>query len=366
MATWQGEHLMWLTPEAIAFENSNRMFSRLSMRHGVETDQEILSHAATVVGANISNKLGVSGRLLKDNERELLFGAMQQYIEHTRDDTRCDAYLKKHGIPSVPNWSARADNKTESTSIFNPGRAIGTAAQMLRLMNNIISTGNVFDVGSKGAGKGEITEASAREIREWISKDAALQQIMASGAFMANIVDPAKVWLSHGSTFTKNEQGLATIADKNGNTVALEKLVEAFDKGLNSYKGATFDAADLYLADLTRQHMTLEKGLLAVYNKKNLIDLFEPEHQGTVAYFKELHERMIDLIDQHKGKKSLDADFAKGIYYILFESGPEIYPQPGVLQARRYGYEREVTTSAKALGGLESGARIRSVSVEKL
>lgn len=367
-ATWQGEHLMWLTALAIAFENSNRMFSRLAMRHGVETDERILENAANTVSANISNTLGVPGHLPKTNERELLFGAMQEYIGDTRDNSRCDAYLKKYGI-SVPNWSARPDNKTESTSIFNPGRAIGVAGQMMRLMNNIISTEKIFDVGSKGAGKGEITEASAKEIREWLSKDGTLQQIMASGAFMANIVDPAKVWSSHGMALTKNEQGAATITDKNGNRVALEKLVEAFDKGVNSYKdpnGATFDAADLYLADLTCQHITLEKGLLAVYKKPSLIDLFEPEHQGTVAYYKELHERMIDLIDQYKGKKGPDADFAKGIYYILFESGPQIYPQPGVLQARRCGYEREVTTSAQAVDGLQSGSRISSVPVELL
>lgn len=362
-ATWQGEHLMWLTAEAIAFENSNRMFSRLAMRHGVETDERILENAANTVSANISNKLGVPGHLPKTNERELLFGAMQEYIGDTRDNSRCDAYLKKYGI-SVPNWSARPDNKTESTSIFNPGRAIGVAGQMMRLMNNIISTEKIFDVGSKGAGKGEITEASAKEIREWLSKDGTLQQIMASGAFMANIVDPAKVWSSHGMALTKNEQGAATITDKNGNRVALEKLVEAFDKGVNSYKdpnGATFDAADLYLADLTCQHITLEKGLLAVYKKPSLIDLFEPEHQGAVAYYKELHERMIDLIDQYKGKKGLDADFAKGIYYILFESGPEIYPQPGVLQARRYP---EVTSTANEVQGLK--ARISSPSIELL
>jgi len=343
-ATWQGEQLASLSPKSIAHMSYNNMLGRLYLNQEAAIGQkpsEAMYDLAAEKPFHTGNALGLPGNSITAQERELIDATISARISATRDDPRYNVFLIKYGEPA-PNYSARPDAKSGKKETFNSGRAIGIAAKEAGIWSNVIGVAEMFDVGTRGEGKGEITQASILEVRKWKRKDPYIQQMLTAGALVANFVNLEEKWARGGITY--HEDAVNPTLTKKGATVLLRDLQDAYDHKQSEYKdpktGAVFDAGDLVMAHLTEQFHKLEKGLLAVYNKKDVLNLFEKEHQPTIMAYKELYDHILTRLRETKpGKdepKSKDRELLEGAYYVLFEGGNGIYPLDSLLEKRMH------------------------------
>jgi hypothetical protein len=359
-ATWQGEQLSSLTPKSIAYMAYNNTLGRLYLSqeaaHGGKPSDK-LSELASERPYHIGNMLGFPGSGVTSGERELMDATINARITSTRDDPRYNTFLQKYGEPA-PNYSARPNAKGNRPETFNSGRAIGIAAKEAGIWSNVIGISEMFDFGKKGSGKGEITEASAADIRRWMKKDFYIQHMLTAGALVANFVNLEEKW-ARGDIQYQEDAGGITLTKKNA-TVSLETLKAAYDSPkTKEYKdpktGVVFDAGDLVMAHLTDQFHKLKKGLHAVYpGKKDLIDLFDKSHQPAILAYKGLYDEVLKrLRETKKVRKSLadktseeytdtdrrmlkDRELLEGTYYVMFESGEGIFPIPSLLEQGLY------------------------------
>lgn len=387
-ATWQGEQLSSLSPKSIAYMAYNNTLGRLYLSqeaaHGSKPSEKLFE-IASESPYHIGNMHGFPGSGVTSAERELMDATISARIASTRDDPRYDAFLSKYGEPS-PNYSARPNAKGNGHDTFNSGRAIGIAAKEAGIWSNVIGISEMFDFGKKGTGKGEITEASAADIRRWMKKDFYIQHMLTAGALVANFVNLEEKWARGNITYREDADGI-TLTKKNA-TVSLEVLKQAYKKGKDttSYKdpktGVVFDAADLVMAHLTDQFHRLKKGLHAVYpGKKDLIDLFDKVHQPTILAYKELYDNVLERLRSTKNVRSQmeevnrlvvesndrylneseqalvdrkeelskalkDRELLEGAYYVMFEGGDGIFPIPSLLEQGLYDKVRQQATGA--------------------
>jgi hypothetical protein len=352
-ATWQGEQLSALNPKSIAHMAQNNMLGRLYLTQEAalgHTPSEKLYDISSERPIHTGNALGLPGTSITKEERELMDETIKARIASTRDDKRYNDFLVKYGEPA-PNYSARPDAKGTKKETFNSGRAIGIAAKEAGIWSNVIGIAEMFDVGKRGRGKGQITNDSAQEVRQWNHKDPYIQHMLTAGALVANFVNLKEKW-ARGNIEYREHDGEVTLTKK-GVTVPLEVLQIAYDKKQAEYKdpqsGVVFDGGDLVMAHLTEQFHRLKKGLLAVYpGKKDLLDLFDKEHQPTIIAYKELYDDILQRLRETKpGKdepKSKDRELLEGAYYVLFESGNGIFPMDSLLERSMYERGAKDTT----------------------
>jgi hypothetical protein len=367
-ATWQGEQLASLSPKSIAFMAYNNTLGRLYLSQEAAIGSKPSEQLYTMASENpfhIGNMLGFPGNAVTSHERGLMDATISARIASTRDDPRYNTFLQKYGEPA-PNYSARPNAKGGRPETFNSGRAIGIAAKEAGIWSNVIGIVEMFDFGKKGAGKDQITEASAVDIRRWMKKDFYIQHMLTAGALVANFVNLEEKW-ARGDIQYKEQGGDITLTKKSA-TVSLDTLKSAYDQKLKEYKdpktGVVFDAGDLVMAHLSDQFCRLKKGLHAVYpGKKDMIDLFDKTHQPTITAYKGLYDEVLKRLQETKkvrkqlaekpaeehseeDKKALkDRELLEGAYYVMFESGDGIFPIPGLLEQGLYNKVKSAATS---------------------
>ncbi len=396
-ATLQGEHIMSATPQLLAQETIKRTLGRLNLvqsaiRDNAEKNDPNISEAwhtkirenetqytdmLNEMPINTGNIMGLKGHGVSPSQRDLIDKVTAVRIASTRDDvvidpskpsspTRYDMYLNKYGIPTVNN-SARPDAKGVAGVVkkveFNSGRAIGIAAAEAGAYDNIITTVSaMFEFSSQGSAKGKVTSESLKEIQEWRDEDPYIQHILTAGSVVANLANLEEKWLKGGIEYKKPVTTSVTLSGgitqpsvskptitKDGVTVDLEKLITAYDEkrielkvpATNLGESVIFDAADLVMAKQTDRFNKMEQGLLAVYDKKNVLELFDEAQQPGILKLKSLIDQTLKQLRETTPpegvKKTPDRQLLEGTLHMLLESGDKLYyPSLGLLEKGLY------------------------------
>jgi hypothetical protein len=325
--TIQGEHTFSFTPLALAHKMYHYLLGRLYLTNEAArgtTPSDELKALASGAFANFGNRMGLTGENMTTAQKELMDDAIKLRMKSTRDDPRYNDFLAKYG-EFVPNFSARADVKSGNPT-FDTKRAIGVAGEEAGIFSNVIALSGIFEFSSKGSNKGNISGNSLDDIKRWKDSDYSLQHRLSAATMIANFVNLKEKWLRGGIEY--KDQGETATLTKNGVEVPLAKLLEAYkdpNKTSLTVDGATFNAADLVMAQLTEHYQQLRKGLLAVYDKSSLIEIIPEEHRADVQMTKELYDEVLQKVRETEPKegekKSAARKLLEGAYHLIFESG---------------------------------------------